>query len=207
MHEDLTKSEYRVLQYIKDYIDDKFYAPSIKEIATNLNIKSTSTVHRLLGELDDKGYIQREQSKNRAIKIVSDKYDNINDNQTTLVPLLGIIQAGMPIMAEEHVDDYIPLPNEWLGVGEYFMLRVRGDSMIDAGIFDGDYLIVQKTNITRNGEIVVALVDGEQTTVKRFYKEPNGKIRLQPENPMYEAIYSDNIEILGKVKKSVRNYF
>lgn len=207
MYRGLNDNEYKVFEFIKNYIYESGYAPSIKEISTALGIKSTSTVHRILGELDKKDYIQRQPAKNRAIKVVSGEAPEVDDSMVTSIPLIGVIAAGRPIMSEENVEEYIPIPNQWLGVGEYFMLRVIGDSMVDAGIFDGDLLIVQKTNSTRNGEIVVALVDGDQTTVKRYYREPDGRVRLQPENPMYDAIYADDIRILGRVKKSIRNYF
>lgn len=207
MYDDLNDIQLKVFEFIQNFIYEKRYAPTIKEISESLSIKSTSTVHKVLGELEDKGYIYRQPSKNRAIRIYKEKIkENISQNITS-IPLLGVVTAGTPIFAIENIEQYLPIPTQWLGVGEYFMLRVRGDSMIDTGIYDGDYLIVQKTNVVRNGEIVVALIDGEQTTVKRFYKERDGQVRLQPENPMYEAIYPDEIQILGRVKKSIRNFF
>lgn len=207
MYEDLNDIQSKVFEFIKSYIENRKYAPSIKEICKNLSIKSTSTAHKTLIELEEKGYIVREPSRNRAIAINDDKIEETIDNNVTSIPMLGVVAAGRPIFAYENIDEYIPIPNQWLGIGEYFMLKVEGDSMIDTGIFDGDYLIVQKTEVTRNGEIVVALINGEETTVKRFYKEKDGRIRLQPENPMYEAIYAKDVRILGRVKKSIRNFF
>lgn len=207
MYEDLTFQQIETLEFIKTFLDRRGYSPSIKEISNSLDIKSTSSVHKILSFLEEKKYILREQGKNRSIRINTEKDENDLDFQVTSLPLLGVISAGKPILAIENVEEYIPIPNQWLGVGEYFMLRVSGDSMIDAGIFDRDYLIVQKTQAARNGEIIVALIDGTETTVKRIYKEPDGRMRLQPENALYEAIYPEHLKILGRVKKSIRNFF
>lgn len=207
MCENLNDIESKVYEFIKNFIEEKKYAPTIKEICRNLSIKSTSTAHMILKNLEKKEYINREPSRNRAIVLNNEKMEFSYETNVTSIPMLGVIAAGSPIFAHENIDEFIPIPNEWLGVGEYFMLKVQGDSMIDTGIFDGDYLIVQRTNVTRNGEIVVALINGEETTVKRFYRERDGRIRLQPENPMYEAIYADDVQILGRVKKSIRNFF
>lgn len=208
-YEDLNSSEQKTLDYIKWYMGLNGFSPSISDISNALNIKSTSTVHKVIASLEEKNYIKKQPNKNRSITIIEDEPnpDEEYKNNITLIPLVGVVHAGIPVFAEENIEDLIPIPNDWLSTGEFFMLRVKGDSMIDAGMYEGDLLIVQKINTARNGEIVVALVDDEETTVKRFYMEKDGRIRLQPENSLYEAIYSDNIKILGRVKKSIRSFF
>lgn len=209
MYEDLNSLEEQTFEYIKWYLSINGFSPSISDISNALNIKSTSTVHKVIASLEEKNYIKKQPNKNRSITIIEDEPnpDEEYKNNITLIPLVGVVHAGIPVFAEENIEDLIPIPNDWLSTGEFFMLRVKGDSMIDAGMYEGDLLIVQKINTARNGEIVVALVDDEETTVKRFYMEKDGRIRLQPENSLYEAIYSDNIKILGRVKKSIRSFF
>lgn len=208
-YEDLNSSEQKTLDYIKWYMGLNGFSPSISDIGKALNIKSTSTVHKIISSLEEKKYINKHPNKNRSITIVEPEInpDDEFKNNITLLPLIGVVHAGMPVLADENIEELVPIPNDWLSRGEFFMLRVKGDSMMDAGIYEGDLLIVQRIREARNGEIVVALVDDEETTVKRFYIEKDGRIRLQPENSMYEPIYSDNIKILGRVKKSIRNFF
>ena len=209
MYEDLNSLEEQTFEYIKWYLSINGFSPSISDISKALNVKSTSTVHKVIASLEEKNYIKKQPNKNRSITIIEEELDSYEEykNNITLIPLVGVVHAGLPVFAEENIEDLIPIPNDWLSTGEFFMLRVKGDSMIDAGMYEGDLLIVQKINTARNGEIVVALVDDEETTVKRFYMEKDGRIRLQPENSLYEAIYSDNIKILGRVKKSIRSFF
>lgn len=207
MKEDLNIHEQRTYDYIKWYIGIHGFSPSISDIKTSLDLKSTSTVHKIITSLEEKNYINRQPNKNRSLTIVDDEDKYEYEDNITLLPLIGVVHAGIPVFAEENIEQYIPIPNDWLSRGEFFMLKISGDSMIDAGMYDGDLIIVQRTNIARNGEIVVALIDNEETTVKRFYIEKNGKVRLQPENSNYDAIYSDNVQILGRVKKSIRSFY
>ena len=189
-------NQQRILDYIKTEIQNKGYPPSVREIANAVGLKSTSTVHGHLRRLEKKGLLHRDAMKPRAMEITGDP--NFERGASTAVPLVGNITAGQPILAEENLEEYVPLPELMLGDGEHFILKVHGDSMIDAGILDGDYIVVRSQPEAHNGEIVAAMVDGDSATVKRFYKE-NGHFRLQPENPTMEPIYADEVQILGKV--------
>lgn len=193
----LSKTQKAVFDYIKDYIDEKGVSPSVREIGEAVGLKSTSTVQYNLNALEEAGYIQRDANLKRTIRIAGRSQKNY------YVPLLGTVTAGKPILAVESIEDYIPVPVKAKNKN-LFALRVRGDSMVNAAILDGDIIIVEKTPVAGNGEIVVALIDDE-ATVKRFYKE-NGHFRLQPENDDYEPIIVDQLVILGKVKTVIRNY-
>ena len=191
-----TEKQSEILAYIKDCILKKGSPPTVREICEKVQLKSTSSVHSHLEQLEKNGYIHRDPTKPRTIEIVDDTF-NLTRREVVNVPLIGTVAAGAPILAQENIENYFPIPVELLPNNETFMLKVKGDSMIEAGIFDGDRVIVEQTNVARNGEIVVALVD-DSATVKRFYKE-KGYIRLQPENSSMEPIIVPDVKILGKV--------
>ena len=185
-----------ILEYIKETILKKGYPPAVREICEAVNLKSTSSVHSHLETLEKNGYIRRDPTKPRTIEIIDDCF-NLARREVVNVPLLGTVAAGMPLLAQENIENYFPIPAEMLPDKEVFMLRVKGDSMVEAGIFNGDLIFVEKTATAENGEIVVALLD-DSAAVKRFYKE-NGHYRLQPENSSMEPILADEVQILGKV--------
>lgn len=188
-------NQQKILEYIKSEIQTKGYPPSVREIANAVGLKSTSTVHGHLQRLEKRGLIHRDAMKPRAMEVVGDP--NFARNSTTAVPVVGRVTAGQPILAEENLEDYVSIPDIMLGDGDHFILLVRGESMIEAGILDGDYIVVRRQQEANNGEIVVAMID-DSATVKRFYKE-NGHFRLQPENHTMEPIFADHVTILGKV--------
>lgn len=188
-------NQQRILEYIKSEIQTKGYPPSVREIANAVGLKSTATVHGHLTRLEKKGLLHRDAMKPRAMEVIGDP--NFVRNATTAIPVVGRVTAGQPILAEENVDEYIPIPDAMLGDGEHFILLVKGESMIQAGIMDGDYVVVRKQQEANNGDIVVAMIE-DSATVKRFYKE-HGHFRLQPENPTMDPIYTDEVTILGKV--------
>jgi len=195
----LNSRQTAIFDFIKQEIKDKGYPPSVREIGEAIGLSSPSTVHMHLTALEKKGYIHRNKSKNRALEVCYE--DNDTDVQETRemvdIPVIGQISAGLPMFAEENIEDTFPVPLDFLHSNkQLFMLRVYGESMIDAGIYNGDYLIVEDAANALNGEIVVALIDDE-ATVKTFYRE-NGHIRLQPENTSMSPIIVENIEIIGK---------
>ena len=194
--EKITPKQQEILEYIKETILKKGYPPAVREICEAVNLKSTSSVHSHLETLERNGYIRRDPTKPRTIEIIDDCF-NLARREVVNVLLLGSVAAGMPLLAQENIENYFPIPTEMLPDKEVFMLRVKGDSMIEAGIFNGDLIFVEKTVTAENGEIVVALLD-DSATVKRFYKE-NGHYRLQPENASMEPIIVDEVQILGKV--------
>lgn len=183
-----------IFNYMNDFISDHGYPPTVREICAELDIKSTSTVHRYLKELEAEGRISMGENQNRAITLKS-------ATPPGTIPVLGHVAAGSPILAEEEVTEYVPYPGN---TADLFALHVHGNSMIKCGILDGDIVIVRRTPEARNGEIIVALVE-DSATVKRFYKE-EGHFRLQPENDDYEPIIVDSVEVLGKVISVVRSY-
>ncbi|MBR6954929.1 MAG: transcriptional repressor LexA [Clostridia bacterium] len=189
-------NQQRILEYIRSEIQTKGYPPSVREIANAVGLKSTSTVHGHLRRLEKKGLLHRDAMKPRAMELTSEA-DQGGGTATVQVPVLGHVTAGLPILAEENLEDFIPLPETLLGDGEHFILQVHGDSMIEAGILDGDRIVVRRQQEALNGEIVVAMVE-DAATVKRFYKE-NGHFRLQPENSSMAPIIADDVTILGKV--------
>lgn len=188
-------NQQKILDFIKSEIQTKGYPPSVREIANAVGLKSTSTVHGHLQRLEKRGLIHRDAMKPRAMEVVGDP--NFMRNNTTAVPVVGRVTAGLPILAEENLEDYVQIPDIMLGEGEHFILLVRGESMIEAGILDGDYIVVRKQQEANNGDIVVAMID-DSATVKRYYKE-DGRFRLQPENHTMAPIYTRQITILGKV--------
>lgn len=203
----LEAKEQLVLEYIKENIRTRGYSPSIRDICSALNIKSTSTVHTCLERLEQKGYIQKENGKSRTVRIEGLNTGEVQEEPDGLsIPILGSVTAGAPILAVENYEGYIhyPVGLRAMPENEMFALRVSGTSMIEAGILDGDIVIVEKTPIAENGDIVVALIDDE-ATVKTFYKE-DGHFRLQPENRTMLPIIVNSLMILGRVITSIRYY-
>ncbi len=192
----ISNKQKEILEFIKAQIINKGYPPAVREICEAVNLKSTSSVHSHLESLEKNGYIRRDPSKPRAIEIIDDEF-NLTRRELVNVPIVGTITAGQPILAVENIESYFPVPSEFMPNTETFMLKVKGDSMINAGIFDGDRIIVQKQSHAKNGDYVVALIDDE-VTVKTFYKE-NGYFRLQPENDAMEPIIVSDLQILGVV--------
>ena len=205
MKEHLTDKEKAMYDYICDTIRREGFSPSVRDIQTALGIKSTSTVHSYLNRLEEKGAIQKENGKSRTLRV--DTKSGEPSRTTVKVPIVGRVTAGMPILATENFEGYFdfPLMNRSYAGNSLFALRVRGTSMIGAGIMDGDVIVVKKQSSAENGDIVVALV-GDEATVKTFYKE-DGHFRLQPENPTMEPIIVDEVIILGQVISSFRFYF
>ena len=197
----ITQKQSEILEYIKSQILNKGYPPSVRDICQAVNLKSTSSVHAHLESLEKNGYIRRDPTKSRTIEIIDDNF-NLSRREVVNIPLLGQVAAGQPLLAVENITEYFPIPSEYMRGGEVFMLKVKGDSMINMGIYEGDQIIVRKQNTASNGEVIVALVD-DSATVKRFYKE-NGHIRLQPENDFMDPIIVDDCEILGKVIGLIR---
>jgi len=198
--EDLSKRQQSILQFIIDEIKSKGYPPSVREIGKAVGLKSPASVHSHLKTLEKLDYLRRDPSKPRAIEVIyNNDQENKTDKEIINIPIVGKVTAGAPILAEENIEDYFPLPLSYLKVGnnDLFMLKVSGDSMIEAGIHDGDYVIAEKQSYAQNNDIVIALLDDE-ATVKLFFKEED-HIRLQPQNSAYEPIISKNVMILGKV--------
>ena len=192
----ITAKQSEILEFLKNTILTKGYPPSVREICEAVNLRSTSSVHAHLETLEKNGYIRRDPAKPRCIEIVDDSF-NLTRREIINVPIVGTVAAGQPLLAVENIDNYFPLPAEYMPNSEVFMLIVKGDSMINIGIYDGDQILVKKQNTASNGEVVVALVD-DSATVKTYYKE-NGYYRLQPENDTMEPIIVEKAEILGKV--------
>ena len=192
----ISDKQKEILEYMKQEILNKGYPPTVRDICEAVKLKSTSSVHSHLETLEKNGYIRRDPTKPRAIEIIDENF-NLTRREMTNVPMVGRVAAGEPILAVENIESYFPIPTEYMPNAESFMLKVKGESMINVGIFDGDQILVEKCNTARNGDMVVALVD-DSATVKTFYKE-NGHIRLQPENDTMEPIIVDDCEIMGKV--------
>ena len=192
----ITDKQKEILEYIKEMILKKGYPPAVREICEAVHLKSTSSVHSHLESLEKNGYIRRDPTKPRTIEILDDDF-GLRRREVVNVPVIGTVAAGTPILAEQNIEDYLPIPAEMLPNKEVFMLKVKGNSMIEAGIYSGDKVIVAKQPDAENGDKVVALVD-DSATVKTFYKE-NGHFRLQPENSTMDPIILDHVEILGKV--------
>jgi len=192
----ISSKQQQILDVIQAAIKAKGYPPSVREIGEAVGLKSPSTVHMHLNKLEQLGAIRRESEKNRAIDVVGSS--PMRNVAMTMVPLIGRVTAGQPILAVENIEDTYPFPADLVGQDDVFMLKVDGESMIQAGIFDGDYLIVRDQDSARNGDIVVALVDGEEATVKRFFHEKD-RVRLQPENDRMDPIYTRDVAVLGKV--------
>ena len=192
----ISSKQREILEYIKQEILNKGYPPAVREICEAVHLKSTSSVHSHLETLEKNGYIRRDPTKPRAIEIIDDNF-NLTRRDVVNVPIIGQVAAGQPLLAVENIENYFPIPTEFMPNAETFMLKVKGDSMINAGIFNGDKILVQKQSDAQNGDIVVALVD-DSATVKTFYKE-DGHFRLQPENDTMDPIIVNECSILGKV--------
>lgn len=192
----ISDKQREILEYIKEMILKKGYPPTVREICETVKLKSTSSVHSHLEQLERNGYIRRDPTKPRTIEITDDTF-NLARRELVNVPLIGTVAAGAPLLAQENIESYFPIPAEILPNRETFMLTVKGDSMIEAGILSGDRVIVAQTDTAENGEIVVALLD-DSATVKRFFRE-DGYIRLQPENLSMEPILVKQVRILGRV--------
>ncbi|MCR4727836.1 MAG: transcriptional repressor LexA [Lachnospiraceae bacterium] len=203
MQRPATPKQQEILDFIKGFILDRGYPPSIREICEGVNLKSTSSVFVHLEGLEKKGYIKRDSSKTRAVEICDDSFQMLR-TETAPIPVVGTVAAGQPILAEQNIDGYFPIPMDRVPRGDSFILKVKGNSMVNIGIMNGDSVLVEFTSDVHNGDIVVALID-DSATVKTFYKE-NGHIRLQPENDEMEPIIVDNCTILGKVFGVYRFY-
>lgn len=199
----ITQKQLEILEYIKQQILERGYPPAVREICDAVHLKSTSSVHSHLETLEKNGYIRRDPTKPRAIEICDDSFQLVRHEMAS-IPIVGTVAAGQPILATENIEGYFPLPVEFMPNAESFILKVKGESMINAGIFSGDQIFVERCNSARNGDMVVALVD-DSATVKTFYKE-DGHIRLQPENDTMDPIIVDDCEILGKVFGVLRLY-
>jgi len=201
--ENITAKQQEILEYMKSVILDRGYPPSVREICEAVQLKSTSSVFSHLERLEKKGYIRRDPTKPRAIEIVDDSFQMIR-TETASIPVVGTVAAGQPILAEQNIDSYFPIPLERVPRGDAFILNVKGNSMINIGIMNGDCVLVESTKSVKNGDVVVALIE-DSATVKTFYKE-DGYIRLQPENDDMDPIIVDDCVILGKVFGVYRFY-
>ena len=192
----ISPKQQEILEYIKSQILSRGFPPAVRDICEAVNLKSTSSVHSHLETLEKNGYIRRDPTKPRAIEILDDTF-NLTRREVTNVPLVGRVAAGEPLLAEQNIENYFPFPVDMLPNNQTFLLSVRGESMINAGILDGDMVLVEQKNTASNGEMVVALIE-DGATVKKFYKE-EGVIRLQPENDFMDPIIVRDVQILGKV--------
>src|SRR5918994_2748009 len=198
----LTARQQEILQFLVDYLDDHGYPPTVREIGDAVGLASPSTVHAHLANLERAGMLKRDPTKPRALELIGRDRGDRHDSKLLSLPLVGEIAAGGPLLAEENVEDYLEVPELLAAGGADFLLRVKGDSMIQAGILDGDYVVVRKQQDARNGDVVVALAgedeSADEATVKRFFRE-DGRVRLQPENDALEPIYAQHVQILSKV--------
>ncbi len=203
---ELTKRQEEIYEYLKHVVSTKGYPPSVREIGEAVGLASSSTVHGHLSRLEEKGYIKRDPTKPRAIEIVQDETP-ADYSETIHVPVIGKVTAGVPITAIENVEEYFPLPAHFTSShnSDIFILDVVGESMIEAGIYDKDKVIVRRQSIAENGDIIVAMTEEDEATVKRFYKE-NNRYRLQPENRSMDPIYLDSVTVLGKVVGLFREF-
>ena len=199
----LTARQKTVYDYLKQEIREKGYPPSVREICAAVGLTSTSSVHAHLETLERKGYIRRSPEKSRSIEILEEDFYR-SSREMVNVPIIGKVTAGEPILAVENIEDFFPLPIEYIGNESVFMLRVQGDSMYDAGIHHGDLVLIKKQNVARNGDIVVALLD-DSATIKTYYRE-RGHFRLQPANDVYEPIIVEDVTILGVLTALFRTY-
>ena len=199
----ITSKQTEILEYIKKEILERGYPPAVREICEAVHLKSTSSVHSHLETLEKNGYIRRDPTRPRAIEIMDDSFQLVRHEMAS-IPIIGTVAAGQPLLAEQNIEGYFPLPVEMAPNAESFVLKVKGDSMINVGIYSGDSIFVERCNTAKNGDTVVALVD-DSATVKTFYKE-NGHYRLQPENDNMDPIIVEQVEILGKVYGVFRLY-
>ena len=194
------ENQQRILDFIKSEIEEKGYPPSVREICAAVGLRSTSTVHAHLNHLEEKGLIRRDSTKPRALEVLDG-----TQARGRSVPLVGRVTAGQPILAIENIEEYLSLPQSVLGQGEMFSLRVEGESMIDAGIMDGDIVVLRQQDTAENGEIVVAMTPEDEATLKRIFYE-DGRVRLQPENATMAPIYVDSVTVLGKLVALIRQF-
>ena len=194
------ENQQRILDFIKSEIEEKGYPPSVREICAAVGLRSTSTVHAHLNHLEEKGLIRRDSTKPRALEVLDG-----TQARGRSVPLVGRVTAGQPILAIENIEEYLSLPQSVLGQGNMFSLRVEGESMIDAGIMDGDIVVLRQQDTAENGEIVVAMTPEDEATLKRIFYE-DGRVRLQPENATMAPIYVDNVTVLGKLVALIRQF-
>ncbi len=204
MYSDLSDRQRKILDFIKYQIKTVGYPPSVREIGKAVGLKSSSTVHNHLIQLEEKGYLKRDPSKTRAIIPIETETPPELSTETIDLPVVGNVAAGYPILAEQNIEEYLPIPVNFISSGSHFILKVKGESMIDAGILDGDYLIVRQQSNASNGEIVVAIVEDE-ATVKRFFRI-DSQIELRPENSFMEPMIFDDIEIAGKIIGLLRRF-
>ncbi len=195
-----SEKQMAILDYIRQEIEQKGYPPSVREICVAVGLKSTSSVHAHLTQLEKRGLLRRDSTKPRAIEVL----DGGMSSRGRSVPLVGRVTAGLPILAMENIEDYLVLPQHLMGRGDLFALRVQGESMIEAGIFDGDIIVLRKQENAENGDIVVAMIEDE-ATVKRIFYEPH-RVRLQPENSAMEPIYADEVQVLGRLVALFRQF-
>lgn len=193
------QNQQKILDFIKSEIEDKGYPPSVREICAAVGLRSTSTVHAHLNHLEQQGLIRRDSTKPRALEVIDGSFARGRS-----VPLVGRVTAGQPILAEENIEDYLALPQSMLGRDDVFCLRVQGESMIEAGILDGDIAVLRQQDTAENGEIVVAMIDDEATLKRIFYED--GHVRLQPENHTMAPIYADSVAVLGKLVALFRQF-
>lgn len=193
-------NQQKILDFIKAEIEDKGYPPSVREICAAVGLRSTSTVHAHLNHLEEQGLIRRDSTKPRALEVLDGSHARGRS-----VPLVGRVTAGQPILAVENIEDYLMLPQSMLGKDELFCLRVQGESMIDIGILDGDIVVLREQDSAENGEIVVAMTEDDEATLKRIFYE-DGRVRLQPENRTMEPIYADRVTVLGKLVALIRQF-
>jgi len=211
LNEKISEKQFQIFKFIVDSIKSIGYPPSVREIAEAVGLSSSATVHAHLKKLEDLGYIRRGKGSSRTIEILNSAYKPSDENENnlsdiTLIPIVGTVAAGTPILAQENIEEYFPLTSDFIkDANEVFMLKVKGDSMINAGILDRDYIIVRKQSIARNGEIIVALIEDE-ATVKRFLKTDK-LIKLIPENDFMKPIIVNDVNIVGKVIGVIRKYF
>ncbi len=203
MNSDIGPKQREILEYMKESILERGYPPSVREIGVAVNLKSTSSVFSHLEKLEKFGYIKRDLAKPRAIEICDPEFQTVR-TETACIPVIGTVAAGQPILAEQNIEGYFPIPMERVPKGQAFILKVKGNSMVNIGIMNGDCVLVESVNEAKNGDLVVALVE-DSATVKTFYKE-DGHIRLQPENDEMEPIIVDDCTILGKVFGVYRFY-
>ncbi len=199
---DLTKRQIEVIEFIQNFIRNNSYPPTIREIASAFNV-SVKAAFDHVKALEKKGFIKSSSNKSRSLEIINKTFKP--RISTIDVPLLGSVAAGSPLLAEENLEGSVPLAEDLLGIGAFFALHVHGDSMIDAGIQDGDIAVIRQTSQAHNGEIIVARIAEEAVTIKRYFREQN-RIRLQPENPAYSPIYTQDMRVLGKLHMIIRNY-
>ncbi|MCL5104485.1 MAG: transcriptional repressor LexA [Armatimonadetes bacterium] len=202
MEKELSHRQRQILQCIVQHTEAHGYPPTVREIGEAVNLSSSSTVHAHLRSLEDAGLIRRDAVLTRAIRVVAGNIESFKPKRVVNLPLVGRVAAGRPTFADQNIEDTFPVPREFLSGGDGFMLRIKGESMIEDGIMDGDYVIVRRQNAADNGDTVVAMVDDE-ATVKRLYKD-NGRVRLQPANSSMEPMFYDQVEVVGKVVGLIR---